>query len=150
MFYSKSTNGFFSEDIHGSRRIIIEDIEIDNTACNIPSDAVEITEEHWHELLNGQSNGKVISFDNDGIPILKDVPPPTAEQLLLDIFAQRSALLNIAAKFMAPLQDAADLGISTSEETSSLIAWKQYRVALNRIEQQKKFPQSIVWPVLPN
>jgi len=59
MFYSQSTGGFYSSEIHGS---------------NIPSDAVEITIEQHFELLQGQSNGKVISSDVNGNPILTDAP----------------------------------------------------------------------------
>ena len=33
---------------------------------------VEITDEYWKELLNGQSNGKIIESDDNGYPILKD------------------------------------------------------------------------------
>ena len=61
MFYSKYTGGFYSAKIHGS---------------NIPSDAVEITIEQHFELLQGQSNGKVISADINGNPVLTDAPVP--------------------------------------------------------------------------
>jgi len=61
MFYSKSTGGFYSAEIHGS---------------NIPTDAVEITIEQHFELLQGQSNGKVISADINGNPVLTDAPVP--------------------------------------------------------------------------
>ncbi|KAK52535.1 caudovirales tail fiber assembly domain protein [Bordetella bronchiseptica OSU054] len=39
--------------------------------------------------------------------------------------------------------------IATPEEQASLIAWKQYRVALNRIEQQAGYPTEILWPTAP-
>jgi len=61
MFYSQSTGGFYSAEIHGS---------------NIPTDAVEITIEQHFELLQGQSNGKVISADINGNPVLTDAPVP--------------------------------------------------------------------------
>ena len=59
MFFSKSTGGFYDAAIHGD---------------NIPSDAVEITDEKYAELLSGNSSGKNISADNDGNPILVDSP----------------------------------------------------------------------------
>jgi hypothetical protein len=55
MFYSKSTGGFYTTEIHGE---------------NIPSDAKEITSELYIALLDGQTEGKQISSDNDGNPIL--------------------------------------------------------------------------------
>ncbi|KAE9639050.1 phage tail protein [Pseudomonas sp. PB106] len=58
MFYSKSTGGFYNPAIN----------------TNIPSDAVEITQEYWMELLNGQSSGKIIVANDDGYPVLIDPP----------------------------------------------------------------------------
>ena len=67
MFYSKSTGGFYTRDIHGD---------------NIPADAVEITEAEHAALIEGQSLGKLIVADENGRPILQDPPPPTAEQII--------------------------------------------------------------------
>lgn len=55
MFYSASTKGFYSAEIHGS---------------NIPGDAVKITNEEHAALLEGQSEGKLISPDKNGFPVL--------------------------------------------------------------------------------
>ncbi|MFP2430318.1 tail fiber assembly protein [Enterobacter ludwigii] len=38
------------------------------------------------------------------------------------------------------LQDAADLGIATTEESKSLLAWKKYRIELNRFEYGQDWP----------
>ena len=67
MFYSKSTGGFYTREIHGD---------------NIPADAVEITEAEHAALLEGQSMGKRIVADESGRPILQDPPPPTHEQII--------------------------------------------------------------------
>lgn len=76
MFYSKSTGGFYSREIHGE---------------NIPSDAVEITRERHAALMQGQSEGKRIAADENWSPILIDPPPhvPTAEDHLSGIAARR-------------------------------------------------------------
>lgn len=55
-FYSKSANGFFRQDIHGSA---------------IPSDAVQITEEQHRALMEGQAVGKKIKGDSKGNPVLE-------------------------------------------------------------------------------
>lgn len=65
MFYSKSTGGFYSREIHGA---------------NMPADVVEITSEQHSALIEGQSNGKVITSDENGFPILID-PVITPEQI---------------------------------------------------------------------
>ena len=61
MFYAQSTRGFYDTAIHGS---------------NIPSDAVEITNEEWQALLQGQSEGKVITPGENGVPYLAEPVPP--------------------------------------------------------------------------
>jgi hypothetical protein len=71
MFYSKTTNGFYTTEIHGT---------------NMPSDVVSITAEQWQALLQGQAEGQIITADANGNPINADqpvipAPAPTAEQL---------------------------------------------------------------------
>ena len=66
MFYSKSTGSFYATEIHGD---------------NIPSDAVEITTEEHQALLEGQSQGKIISADKNGKPVLKNPPPLTLDEV---------------------------------------------------------------------
>jgi len=78
MFYAKSTGGFYDEAIHGD---------------NIPADAVEITTEEHAALLEGQSQGKIIAADKNGKPVLKDPPPPTAEELQAQANAEARAYL---------------------------------------------------------
>jgi hypothetical protein len=75
MLYSKSTGGFYTSEIHGD---------------NMPADVVEITTEHHAALLDGQSNGKLIAFNEAGYPFLTD-PPPPAPDTLEQVLAKRQA-----------------------------------------------------------
>jgi hypothetical protein len=63
-FYSAQTSGFYKTEIHGDK---------------IPADAVEITEQQWQDLFEGQSNGMVIAADANGTPVLQAPPEPSAE-----------------------------------------------------------------------
>jgi hypothetical protein len=54
-FYSNSKKGFYTVDIHKD---------------NIPKDAVEITDEYYKELLDGNSCGQIITVNDKGYPIL--------------------------------------------------------------------------------
>ena len=56
IFYSKSTNGFYDDEIHSL----------------MPDDVVCISKEKHEELLLGQSSGKIISADKTGNPVLLD------------------------------------------------------------------------------
>lgn len=65
-FYSASTGGFYIPEVHGD---------------DMPEDAVEITAKQHADLLSGQSSGKIITSDTNGIPVLIDPPPMTEDQL---------------------------------------------------------------------
>ena len=56
-------------------------------------------------------------------------------------------MLMIATSAIAPLQDAVDLDMATEDESEALIAWKKYRVMLNRINPEDA--QNIIWPESP-
>ena len=75
MFFSASTGGFYSREIHGD---------------NMPTDVVEITAEQHAALLDGQAAGKVIAADKKGLPVLQD-PPAPAPLTLEQVQTQRQA-----------------------------------------------------------
>ena len=131
MFYSKSTGGFYVSGIHGD---------------DIPGDAVAITVEYHAELLDGQSNGKMISSDGAGYPFLVDPPSPTDDERQKSAAAYRDHLLAQATIRINPLQDAVDLGMATNEEEALLLLWKRYRVDLNRIDITS---HPVNWPQQP-
>lgn len=65
------------------------------------------------------------------------------------ILENRDTLLRDTALKIAPLQYAVDLKIQTASELNLLKAWKEYSVALNRVQDQSGFPESVVWPEAP-
>ena len=79
MLYAKSTGGFYDIAIHGD---------------NIPADAVEVKDEDYLALFEGQSAGKQITADAKGYPVLTDPPPPTAEELAARAKIEAQAYLN--------------------------------------------------------
>lgn len=58
IFYSKTERGFFDDEY----------------TTNLPEDAVSISYELHKEMLNGQSQGKVIMWNAQGLPVLADQP----------------------------------------------------------------------------
>lgn len=65
-FFSKSTLGFYDDQIHVQR----------------PDDAVEISDEKHSEIMTAQSEGKAIAADQDGHPIAVDRDPPSPEAVI--------------------------------------------------------------------
>jgi len=102
------------------------------------------------EILDGVSVSPGYLY-NEGI---FSAPPLTDEQIeekrlqaMADNMAFKSELMAQATAAIAPLQDAVDLDEATDKETASLKLWKQYRVALNRIDANTA--DLLTWPDLP-
>ena len=108
MFYSKSKNGFYSKQIHGN---------------NIPADAVEITNEEHASLLDGQSNGKVITADENGYPVLTDPPKPQPKEITT--VTMRQARLALLKK---ELLDDVEALIATHEQR----IWWEYSTTVEK------------------
>lgn len=137
MFFSPSTGGFYND-------VMKEDYE---AAGSWPDDVISVSDRWYNWLIQGQSEGKIITVNEYGQPILSEPLPPSVEQLIYEAEARKTTLMQAAGDAIAPLQDAVDLDIATSKENSLLLEWKKYRVLLNRIDTSK--PQNINWPETP-
>lgn len=112
-----------------------------------PDDAVRISNITYSELMDGQSDGKIIAADENGNPVLVDPSPPTSDVLNNISKAKKAELMAVASKEIAPLQDAVDLGIASEVESATLNEWKKYRVNLNRVDTSTA--PEIEWPDVP-
>ncbi|HGY3717764.1 TPA: tail fiber assembly protein [Citrobacter gillenii] len=70
------------------------------------------------------------------------------DELIAQAEEKKAALLSAAAVEIAPLQDAVDIGDATEAEVTRLLAWKKYRVVLNRIKPEDA--PDINWPEVPD
>ena len=80
MFFSKTTNGFYDVNLKESY------------GDSWPKDALEISDELYHNLLDGQTQGKVISSDKKGNPILVEPPVQAA---IIPTITKRQAMLQL-------------------------------------------------------
>lgn len=133
-FYSPGERGFFPYSL----KEIYE-----NSQTGWPPDATEISEELYSSLLAGQEAGQEIITGDNGLPELSKSGPDFIREAEL----KKSRLMQIATDAIAPLQDAVDLGIATEAEEALLLAWKKYRVLLNRINPEDA--PDINWPEVP-
>ncbi|MFL1549775.1 tail fiber assembly protein [Pseudomonas sp. D47] len=109
---------------------------------------IKLSYDDYCVLIDGQSEGNVITIGDDGKPCLVPLEKTPAD-ILAAANAQRDSLLAVAGLRIAPLQDAVDLESATGDDKDSLKLWKQYRVAVNRVTDQPKYPNSITWPAPP-
>lgn len=137
IFFSPSTAGFYDD-------VMKADYE---TAGSWPDDVTSVSDRWYQCLIQGQSEGKIITVNEYGQPVLSEPAPPTYEQLIQEAETRKTALMQAASDAIAPLQDADELGIATDEEADLLTRWKHYRVMLNRLDMSAA--PSIDWPALP-
>lgn len=65
---------------------------------------------------------------------------------------QRQTLMSEASQEIAVLTDALDPNVisePSADDQVKLIAWKAYRVALSKVDQQAGYPHTITWPQQP-
>lgn len=101
--------------------------------------AVELHDGDAPQIGLGYSDG-VFEQPSEPTP-----PQLDAAQIIAGNTAIQAQLLSAVAMAIAPLQDAADLDEATTEEAALLKAWKQYRVAVNRVDLSAPS-----WPVAPS
>lgn len=130
--YSAKANAFYETDINAS----------------IPEDAIEITDKTWNAMLLGQSQGQLIAPGKGGKPVLVE-RVLTDEEKTLQAESLKRELRAKADEAIAPLQDAVEEGMATDAEASSLSAWKQYRILLNRVITSVSDGAEINWPQIP-
>lgn len=122
IYYSKTTKGFYHDELHGK---------------NMPLDAIKITKELYDNLFIEQSKGKRIVPDENGYPIA--IVPPVASLTWEQIRAKRDSLL----------KDSDWVVLSDAAPKPSKEAWLTYRQALRDITSTFKAPEEVVWPQKP-
>ena len=121
-FYSKSTGGFYTLDIHDKDQI--------------PIDAVEISDEAWRELLDAQSRGQQIVAGTHGGPVAVDRDPTSG------LLASRDTALRETDWLVARHRDEVEIDprhtTLTGEQYSALQQWRR---SLRNITSHPDFPR---------
>lgn len=141
VFYSANNGGFY----HAALRAAYE------AAGTWPQDCIEISDNEYLSLLSAQDAGKQIIKDGNGRPVAVTPPPPSDAQLELSVAREKALRLDEAARQIAPLEDAIELGMATDDEKARLLLWRQYRIAVSRIDDpafQQGYPH-VTWPLTP-
>ncbi|WP_337048659.1 tail fiber assembly protein [Serratia fonticola] len=135
--YSASTNILY----------VLEDKPAYDANGNWPEDVKPITDAEWTTYCTQGPEGKMRGADSQGLPCWVDIPQPSKAQAVQAAKVDKSQRLALATKNIAPLQDAQELGIASEDEQAQLLAWKRYRVLINRLEPNDA--PDIDWPLVP-
>jgi len=130
-FWSPSTRGFYSTQVHGQK---------------IPGDAVKISDATYTRLIAANSAGSDIELGSNGQPISVERTPDLATKIA-SARARRNAAL-IATDWMILRHQEEDTG-SKSLSDEAIAALTQYRAALRAWPQQPGFPD-VPMPKAPN
>jgi hypothetical protein len=124
-------------------------LEVVSQNCLIPEDAVEITDECRHEMLRGQSLGKMIAPDDRGYPILIDRPLPSLQEAALAERTWRDAQLTATDGVITRHRDELEEGVTTSLTAEQYTELQVYRRKLRDWPQGAEFPLEDHRPVAP-
>lgn len=124
MFASQSTRSFYDPAI--------------NTV--MPDDVVEISPEFHTELLAGQSEGKVITWNGDGLPVLVDPPPPSVEDLATVERVWRDQRLSETDGVVTRHRDELEEGMETTLSATQYTELQAYRRLLRNWPEAGEFP----------
>jgi len=136
IFFSSANMGFYDDTMK-------EDY---NLAGTWPADANPVSDRYYEYLQKGLSGGKTIAKNEYNQPILVDPPAPTKEMLIAEAAARKSSLMTESTKAIDTLKDAVELGKATKEEEALLLAWREYRILLMRVDTS--LAPDINWPDL--
>ncbi|WP_404692046.1 tail fiber assembly protein [Raoultella ornithinolytica] len=134
---------------------------------DFPVDAVEISEEQYHNFYTSINNGCRVYIKNKSFETSDKKPDnyhnwdavslswviteesriKMNDDLINSRIQKKQNLMAVASGAIAPLQDAIDIGIATEDEKIILDKWKNYRVILNRLSVTSS--NDIDWPAIP-
>lgn len=110
------------------------------------SDSITVSDEVFDSIRNAPE-GKVVGVDDNGMPCLVDIPPPSHSDLVAQAESQKSALIAEASGEISILSDAVEFDMATPEEILRYNALRKYRVELNRVDTSTA--PDVSWPQKP-
>lgn len=120
--YSPSARGFYSKAVHDS----------------IPKDVIEISDEYWQSLLDGQTAGHEIHPGEDGRPILRPRPMQDRAGALIKL---RNEALASTDWLVARHRDEVNASRVPTLSGEAYAALQDWRQALRDLTKAQGFPQ---------
>ena len=120
---------------------------IEGASVEIPDDAVELDEETYNTLMDGNhEEGMEIDFSSFPPTLVKAVP--TTDQLIGIAEQQKAQKLSDAQSKISLWQTELQLGIISDEDKANLIDWINYIKQLQVMDTS--LAPNVDWPVEPN
>ncbi|MEN5244297.1 phage tail protein [Pseudomonas atacamensis] len=124
-YYSKATGSTYLDSLHS----------------RMPDDVVPITEDRYLEVFANRPLGKVCGHDQEGLPILIDIPALTPVERAEEERGWRDEQISAILWLRERHRDQLDLN------QSSTLTADQFNELLNYIRQLRDWPQSSDFPL---
>lgn len=115
----------------------------------LPSDAVEIDDDFYAELLRGNSLGQIITSDKHGYPCLVSPAEPSPDYLAEQERAWRNGQLLLTDPLVSRHRDEVEEGGATSLTLEQYAELQGYRRQLRDWPQGDRFPLADNRPITP-
>ncbi|MCP3749615.1 phage tail assembly chaperone [Pseudomonas sp. SBB6] len=133
IFYSHASGGFYAPCVHSE----------------MPADSVALTDKQYQALKKGLELGKRIGLDVDGVPILIDPPPLSAEEVAAMERKWRDSQLVATQWLVARYSEEQSLSLATTNTPEQIAVLLGYRQSLRDWPQSEVFPDTRQRPVAP-
>lgn len=125
IYYCSKSNGFYLSQLHGD---------------SIPKGAIEITEKKYEELKTGQADGKVITSNEAGHPILANQPPLSKKQHEASVRVARDEAIATSMWIVERHRSEVYIGAETT------MTEQQYIQLLTYHQDLRDWPAKPGWP----
>ncbi|KVP80389.1 phage tail protein [Burkholderia ubonensis] len=101
---------------------------------------VDISDDEWRELIDGQAHGKRAVLDGNKRPSLIDPPAPTRDDVAAAMRAKRDSAMDATDWLVSRHQDEKLIGSGTTLTSAQFSALIKYRQALRDISGADGWP----------
>lgn len=115
----------------------------------LPSDAIEIDDDFYAELLRGNSRGQIITSDKHGYPCLVSPAEPSPDYLAEQERTWRNGQLLLTDPLVSRHRDEVEEGGATSLALEQYAELQGYRRQLRDWPQGDQFPLADNRPITP-
>ncbi|OJA63819.1 phage tail protein [Burkholderia ubonensis] len=110
---------------------------------------VDISDDEWRALVNGQSHGKRVMLDANLRPVLLDPPAPTRADVAASMRSKRDSAMDATDWLVSRHQDEKLIGSGTTLTSVQFSTLIKYRQALRDISDADGWPY-IELPAAPD
>lgn len=126
--------------------IVMSFYDSEDSPAPVDVPVVNITDDQWRYLLDGQAKGMRMAVNPGGEPELRPPLPLTPDEVRKVNERTRDALLDAATGALTPLQTAIMLGDATDDEIAAARRWIGYVRAVKAVNLTDDDPS---WPPEP-